>query len=234
MSSLISGLIGIFSLLYVPYWILVLSGPFTVFTLHPLGMCLLFAGNALAINEFAFQRAQRASKQQSTNGKSTKSVRAAEQHQRLQLTAFLMLLLGFTTVQYAKFTQGYSHFVSWHGTLGIAVTAGLVSIQTGAYLIYSGNKGMRAVLAKAGLTTTAFWKVHRLVGWILFSIVTWVLVLGMFTGFMLSSVEQLRRRLLSFDHSPVTVDFGDLFQWTGIGLVASIWLLVSRGVWIKA
>lgn len=226
-----------FGFLYVPYWTVALMPGYSAFTMHPVGMSLLFVFCALATNQFHILRTQTQEKKFKVNAKSsgnsfTRAI-ALDRHAALQFVTALLSLVALSSVEYVKFTNNYAHFVSWHGILGLTASLSVVSIFAFASMVHNRPDIAKPLLAAGGLTPAQFWPAHRIVGWVLFTLLTVVLEFGFFTKFMESSLQSLQKRPFSLLGTRTGLTLADTFLWSGVGLVGTIWAKVTLQVFSK-
>ena len=229
----------LFAGVYVPYWTFVLMPAYSIFTLHPVAMCLLYCTASVAILQFQASRLRdRAVKRGQTDGKATSTsmgqrAETVDRHAVFQFISLVFLTIGFGAIEYSKFAYNRSHFVSYHGTIGVLTVAMTFSLFLGGSLVHNRPQWMKPALKSLGiLALSDFWRVHRLFGCLVYSLFYVELVLGFFTSFMGPALKSLEKFHLSLGSS-VSVDYGTLFLWSGLGLLSWIWLDVVLVVLLR-
>ena len=226
----------LFAGVYVPYWTFVLVPAYSIFTLHPVAMCLLYCAASVSILQFQASRLRdRALKRDQTDGKvtSTTEQRAAivDRHTVFQFISLVFLSIGFGAIEYSKFAYNRSHFVSYHGTIGVLTVVLTFSVFMGGLIVHNQPQSMKPALKSLGIPTLSdFWRIHRLLG-CLVRCSTWNWC-WFFTSFMGPALKPLEKFHLTLGSS-VTVDYGTLFLWSGLGLLSWIWLDVVLMVLLR-
>ncbi|KAI3657728.1 hypothetical protein MP638_003983 [Amoeboaphelidium occidentale] len=204
----------VYSFAYIPilFW---RSTTFTsYFTAHPVLMCVAYALTCYGIS--IFSQRPKTEKGKASKNDVTKHKILSDMHGAAQFVAVVMLLIAFGIIEYSKFANNRSHFVSWHGTVGFGAALAFLGIGSFGFMMKNLPVTMISVMKRLGGTYSQGWKLHRYAGFLMLSVFYSVLFMGQYTSWMLSQADQYRKHSMQF--GDYTVKYSDFFWGTGLGL----------------
>jgi len=141
---------------------------------------------------------------QPTNQAKTKAAGLRRHQAAIVFVGVPCILLGTFAVWYNKILNARSHFVSWHGTIGI------ISVF---WLLFQGFLGAGSVwyngaLFGGGLQAKAVWKYHRVSGYVLFPLLLLSINLGGWWSFWGGENVPGLIGFLVYTAAPAAIGFG--------------------------